>query len=94
MIGESTPIYVGVLQGQTSWNDWFTQYFQFMQTYPVIKAFDYINANWALTSWPTWGDSQIEDNSVVNADYAAALADSIFLHQQSSAPALQSALGL
>ena len=27
MLGESTPRYTGVTQGETSWDDWFQPYF-------------------------------------------------------------------
>ena len=47
MIGESTPKGVGVLDGQTSWDKWYKPYFALIHESPGIKAFCYINWNWA-----------------------------------------------
>ena len=55
MIGETTPRNVGVLNGQQSWDDWFSPFFTFIHTHPEIKAFCYIDWNWSqYPQWSTW----------------------------------------
>jgi hypothetical protein len=94
MIGESTPRYVGVLGGQTSWNNWFVGYFDYIRNHAVIKSFNYINWNWApFPQWANWGDAQLQDNSVVAANYSSAVKDPVFLNRQ-PAVSLRAALGL
>jgi hypothetical protein len=81
LIGESTPRYVGVLSGQTSWDTWFYPYFKFIADNPGIKMFCYINWNWAnYPSWATWGDAQIQDNQLVAANYDEEMNSSLYFH--------------
>lgn len=81
MIGESTPRYVGVLDGQTSWNNWFDPYFKFIANNPGIKMFCYINRNWAdYTKWADWGDSQLQDNLLVAANYDEEMSSKLYFH--------------
>ena len=75
MIGESTPRYVGTLQGKTSWDGWFIPYFKLIRRTPNIKAFCYINWEWGYWSdklgfgWHAWGDCRIEKNDYVTQMY-------------------------
>lgn len=81
MIGETTPRNVGVLNGQTSWNQWFTYFFTFIHTYPEVKAFSYINWNWSqYPQWSTWGDARLEQNSIVGANFANEMDSAKYLH--------------
>ena len=38
MIGESTPRYVGVADGEQSWNNWYKPYFDMIYSSPQIQA--------------------------------------------------------
>lgn len=81
MIGESTPRYTGVLNGQQSWNDWFGPYFQWIHDHPGIKAFNYINWNWEQYSeFSGWGDARIGQNQVVLDLYTQEMASPLYLH--------------
>ncbi len=53
-------------QGQTSWDDWFQPYFYDLINEKAngIEAFCYINWNWTDSQWSTWGDAEIENNTV------------------------------
>jgi hypothetical protein len=81
MIGETTPRNVGVLNGQTSWNQWFSYFFTFIHTYPEVKAFSYINWNWSqYPQWSTWGDARLEQNSIVGSKFASEMDSAKYLH--------------
>jgi hypothetical protein len=81
MIGETTPRYVGVLNGQESWDQWFDPFFTLIHTYPVIKAFCYINWNWSeYPQWSTWGDARLEQNSLVGGNFAGEMDSLQYLH--------------
>lgn len=82
MLGEETPRNVGVLGGQNSWNAWFVPFFNFIGTQPGVKMFCYINWNWANSSWPTWGDGQLQDNAVVAQLFNQEMARPEYLHAQ------------
>ncbi len=81
MIGESTPRYVGVLDGLFCWNKWFIPYFRFMEKYPNVKAFCYISWDWvAYPQWKRWGNCRINDNPEVLELYQAELLKDRYLH--------------
>lgn len=81
MIGESTPRSVGVLDGFRSWNDWFEPYFHLMKRQPNVKAFCYINWNWAFyPQWSDWGDGRLEENDFVSQRFIKEMEHSIFRH--------------
>jgi hypothetical protein len=86
LIGESTPRYVGVLDGQASWNQWFVPYFEMICQQPVIKAMCYINWDWVYWSnkigfeWHDWGDGRLQQNEVVSALYRQTMASPLFQH--------------
>lgn len=87
MIGESTPRGVGVLDGQKSWDSWFKPYFDLIHRRKEIKAFSYINWNWAsYPQWSSWGDARLQMNDVVTANYRAEMQKSLYLHSPSSLP--------
>jgi hypothetical protein len=84
MIGETTPRYVGVLNGQTSWNQWFSSFFTFIHTYPELKAFSYINWDWSqYPQWTAWGDGRLEKNTVVAGLFANEMDSLKYLHASS-----------
>ena len=86
MIGEATPRYVGVLEGEVSWDKWFAPYFELVYRYPQVKAHSYINWEWTHWSdalgfsWHDWGDARIEKNEFVKAAYIAEMQKAIWVH--------------
>ena len=81
MIGETTPRSVGVLNGQQSWNQWFTPFFTFIHAHPEVKAFGYIDWNWSqYPQWQDWGDARIEQNAIVAGNFAGEMDSLQYLH--------------
>lgn len=81
MIGESTSRRVGVLEGETSWEKWYAPYFDLIRSQPGIKAFCYINRNWAaFPMWPDWGDCRIEENPAVRERYRREMKSPLYKH--------------
>ena len=81
MIGESTPCKIGVLEGQKSWDSWFQPYFYFIHSNPGVKAFCYINWNWArFAAWKDWGDARLEASPAVAELYRKEMAQELYLH--------------
>lgn len=81
IIGESTPHSIGVLNGETSWNQWFAYYFNLIRTQPGIKGFCYINRFWSnYAEWSTWGDARLESNATVAQLFRTELQQSFYLH--------------
>lgn len=89
MIGETTPRFVGVMQGQISWDLWFKPFFNMIYQSPQVKAFCYINWDWAYwaekynePTWANWGEARIEKNNYVNASYNDEMKKTLFVHQK------------
>jgi hypothetical protein len=86
MIGETTPRYVGTLDGKTSWDKWFRPFFGLLYSRPQIKAICYINWDWAYWSqklgfsWSDWKDGRIEKNETVMKGYIQEIKKPIFVH--------------
>lgn len=81
MIGESTARRVGVHGGEASWKKWYAPYFDLIRRRPGIKAFCYINWNWAAyPMWHDWGDCRIEENPAVLEAFRKELACPLYLH--------------
>jgi hypothetical protein len=84
MIGESTPRFIGVLDGETSWQRWFAPYFDFMRRWPNTKGFCYIAWEWSpYPQWHDWGDGRIWKNEWVNHRYQEAISTPAFIHRAS-----------
>ncbi len=80
LIGESTPRSVGVLKGAASWKGWFARYFDFIAGHPGVKAFSYINWDWArYPQWSDWGDARLERNELVARKFADEIARPPFI---------------
>ncbi len=85
-IGEMTPRYVGVLDGQKSWDRWFGPMIELLKRRPEIKATAYINWEWREWSdrlgftWHDWGDARLERNALVCDHWVRELSHPIFLH--------------
>ncbi|MCG8373615.1 MAG: T9SS type A sorting domain-containing protein [Balneolales bacterium] len=84
LIGESTPKFVGVTDGQTDWETWFSPFFQMISEQPGIKSTGYINWDWADqtidASWQNWGDARLESNEVVADNFRDEMDDSLYIH--------------
>lgn len=86
MIGESTARYVGVHDGQKSWDKWFAPYFAFIRGRPEIKAFCYIDWDWAVWSkklgftWNDWLDCRIEQDKTVLDLYRKEMDSPLYRH--------------
>ncbi|RNC85981.1 MAG: T9SS C-terminal target domain-containing protein [Balneola sp.] len=84
IIGESTPRYIGVTDGQDDWDEWFVPFFNHVAIQPGIKMTGYINWEWADQSiepvWNTWGDARLASNQVVAQNYRDEMNDSLYLH--------------
>ena len=84
MIGESSAIKIGIENGEKIWKDWFIPYFKWIGDNPQIKAFCYINWDWAK-DWktPRWMNCRIEENEFVRKKYVKELSNPIYIHAQS-----------
>ena len=86
MIGETTPRYVGVEEGQKSWDTWFGPFFEMVAQNPEIKAISYINWDWVYHSnrlgfqWHDWKDARLQKNEVVKELYIREMTAPIWLH--------------
>jgi hypothetical protein len=94
LIGEATPRYTGVGEGQKSWERWFADFFDLVGRRRGIKAVSYINWNWAEhPQWADWGDARLEKDPVVAAKYRAIVSAPPYL-SGASASRMRAALGL
>ncbi|MHB1023043.1 MAG: glycoside hydrolase family 26 protein [Acidobacteriaceae bacterium] len=79
MIGESTPRFHSVTEGQSVIDQWYQPYFQLILSHPQIKAFCYINWNWAkYEQWADWGNARIQDDPTVLAFYKQELSKAAY----------------
>ncbi|MEK6858275.1 MAG: hypothetical protein AABX39_06835, partial [Nanoarchaeota archaeon] len=87
MVGESSATRVGVLNGEASWNEWFEPFFKWLRNHSNVKAFCYINWNWAI-DWktPEWGNCRIEENEIVKEKYIEELNRTCYLHHLQQKP--------
>lgn len=85
MIAESMPRDTGT-QAEDSWSKWFDPYFNKLLQRPAVKAFSYINRDCRQNVTRKcvggqWGTARIQDSMFgLGEKYAAALADSRFVH--------------
>ena len=80
MIGETTPRYIGA-DDATDWEDWFVLFFDFIENYPGVKAFCYINWDWAeFPQWSDWGNAQLSENDFVRVNYAHRIRGELYRH--------------
>jgi hypothetical protein len=95
MIAESTPANIGVTDGQNDWIAWFEPYFALIQSNPGIKAFSYINWNWAdFPPLSTWGDARLEMNAQVLSNYIYKITSPLYFHGAPESNLRQNALGI
>lgn len=93
LIGETAPRRISTTLGQESWDRWFVPFFNFIRKYPHVKAFSYINWDWANTAWSDWGNSKLQANELVRSKFKAELKHPYYLHSTTQA-ALKAALRL
>jgi hypothetical protein len=80
MIAESTPRYIGSVQGEKSWEIWYKPYFNLISRYRYVKAFCYINASWKNFPDKSFNfDSRIQNNEFVATKYREILSDQKFI---------------
>jgi hypothetical protein len=80
------------------WSGWFAPYFSFINNNAdVIKAVSYINANWDVQNmWKApypngyWGDTRVQANAIIKANWKAEIAKSEWMN---ASPNLFSQLG-
>lgn len=83
MIGEATPTETGVGQGQESWDNWYKVFFETIHENPVIKAFCYINRDWAyLGGQSSWGNSKLQDDPIVACLYREEMDLGLYQHAE------------
>ncbi len=86
MIAESTP---KGLRLDTARDTWFAPYFGLLRSHPGIRAFCYIDWNWAAyPQWSDWGDARIEQDPGLLAWLRTALHDPTFQHSTTRAATL------
>jgi Glycosyl hydrolase family 26 len=89
MIAESAPKdwRLDTDDGATVWNEWFVPYFNFIHNNSdIIKAVCYINSDWwTQPMWnPFWGDSRIQTNNYVKAQWLNEIQSSLWLNSSST----------
>lgn len=91
MIGESTPRHMSVLQGQKSWDGWFRPYFGFIEQHANVKAFCYINWDWAYWAkkyspdWADWGDARLQKNDIVRKNFLRQISKPLYIRAGANA---------
>ncbi len=81
MIAESTPLGIGTLSGQSSWDSWFNPFFAFVAA-KKVKAVSYIN--WDLETIPMfqnqgWGNCRIQNNLTVKGNWIIEVTQSKYM---------------
>ena len=81
MLGETTPRFLFVEDGQQTWDQWFNPFFTFIHNYPEVKAFCYINCDWSqFPQFQNWGDSRLEENLIISNKFTGELDSVKYLH--------------
>lgn len=83
MICESAPAFEGGTQSEQVIDRFFAPYFELIERHSHIKAFVYINIDWAAQKgapFAHWPDSRIQSNPKVLEFYKSALSNDRFIH--------------
>lgn len=80
MIGEADPTWWHTDQGQASWDGYFVPYFNLIESWPGIKNFCYINADWTTSDLPDWGDCRLQPYPDVAQLYRDRMDSALYLH--------------
>ena len=89
MICESAPAFEGGTGNDRSIERFFVPYFELLEQHGHIKAFVYINIDWAAqkgSPFARWPDSRIQSNPNVLDFYKTALLDKRFIHLPEPSP--------
>lgn len=81
MVAEATPRGVGTTGGRASWDGWFVPFLQYAARHDA-KAVCYIDRNWeASARWQGkgWGDTRIDADPVVRANWLKAVGAARFV---------------
>ncbi|MCP4650779.1 MAG: hypothetical protein GY853_11980 [PVC group bacterium] len=85
MLAESTPVRLHTYQGQMVWDNFFAQYFEFIEE-NGIEALCYINCDWdAMPMWMDygWGDSRIQESEYLKQKWLAEMSKERYLQASS-----------
>ena len=66
--------------GINDWNNWFAKFWHFIDVHKEIKGFAYINANWPIDAYPTWGDARIQNSPYVTQKYREEMKNPKYIH--------------
>ena len=76
--------------GDQIWNEWFVNYFNFINSHDKIRMVAYINADWDSQSlWQApypegyWGDTRVEKNSIVQNNWVNEITGSDWIQSSS-----------
>lgn len=86
MIAEATPFGIGTLSGQSSWDNWFKPFFNFVSA-KNVKAISYINWDWETIpqfQGQGWGNCRIQNNSTVKGNWVDEINQSKYLRSSSA----------
>lgn len=74
--------------GINDWNNWFSKFWHFIDVHKEIKGFAYINANWPIDAYPTWGDARIQNSPYVTQKYREEMKNPKYIHLKSGSVVL------
>jgi hypothetical protein len=81
MLGETTPRYLYVQDGQQTWDQWYSPFFTLIHTNAGVKAFCYINWDWSqYEQFKDWGDSRLEMNPLIGGYFANEMDSLQYMH--------------
>jgi len=87
IIAESSAMGVDITSSQQDgiddWNEWFVPYFELMEKYPQIKAFDYINVDWSEIPQfadQGWLQANMKVNTYISEKYVEETSEGKYLH--------------
>ncbi len=86
MIAEAAPYGIGTLSGQSSWDNWFKPFFDFVSA-KKVKAISYINWDWEtipMFRGGGWGNCRIQDNAVVKAHWISETSQGKYLQSSTT----------
>ncbi|MDD5353960.1 MAG: glycosyl hydrolase [bacterium] len=86
MIAEATPDGIGTLSGQSSWDDWFEPFFDFISTNKV-KVISYINWDWETIpkfAGQGWGNCRIQNNITVKGNWISETSQAKYLQSSTT----------
>jgi hypothetical protein len=86
MIAEATPYGIGTLSGQTSWDNWFVPFFNFV-TANKVKVVSYINWDWEMIPMfqsQGWGNCRIQNNITIKGNWLSETSQAKYLQSSTT----------